>query len=358
MKSYALFRVGSVWHYRFQVDGLRTQKSSGKTVRLEADLVADEAFRAAVARSHGDEPCPRLRQLVLLWLDAHQRTASPAHLKAVGIFGRLHLYGLDEVLAKDLTTAQVEAARSEHLQTHAPASGNHWLNTLRLLMNWARKRRMLRERMWDVCNVKIQKKPRVRLPVAMTTTWLKAFDKAAKPQMRVIIRLALACGLREMEAVRARWEWFDWQRQTYTPGATKGREAVPIPLPAWLVGYLEPHRKAQGLICVNPFGKPYAEGYLRTVMARANAKTGLKGLTPHRLRGTYCTELLEAGVPMPDVQKVMRHKDIKTTLRYYETDMAHVVRGLDEISRKSKLDGRGNGEPLPARSTRGRGKRL
>lgn len=358
MKSYSLFKVGAMWHYRFQVDGARVQKSTGKTVRLEADQVADEAFRAAVARSHGDEPCPKLAQLVQLWLEAHQLTASASHLKAVGIFGRLHLYGLGDVLVKDLTTAQVETARTEHLQGHSPASGNHWLNVLRLLVNWAKKRRMLRERLWDVRNVKIQKKPRVRLPVASTTTWLKAFDKQSKPQVRIIIRLALACGLREMEAVAARWEWFDWQRKTYTPGITKGREATPIPLPAWLIEYLEPHKKANGLVCVNPWGKPYAEGYLRAAMAKANTKTGLKGLTPHRLRGTYCTELLEAGVPMPDVQKVMRHKDIKTTLRYYETDMAHVVKGIDEISRKAKLGGRGNGEPRPSGSVRERGERL
>ena len=37
----------------------------------------------------------------------------------------------------------------------------------------------------------------------------------------------------------------------------------------------------------------------------------------HSLRGTFCTDLVSAGVEIHNAQKLMRHKNIKTTMKYY-----------------------------------------
>ena len=349
MKSYALFKVGSIWHYRFRVDGQRIQRSTGETLRIIADRVAYDAFEAAKLRARGEEPCPTVRGLVALWLAAQPITTSRAYLKTVETFGRLHLYELAELRLGQVGTSQVEEARALHLQDHAPASGNHWLNILKMLFNWAISRRMIQLREWKVKQLRFQRRPRTILSPSDQVAWLKAVDKVATKPMAIIIRLALETGLREMECATARWEWFDWDAGLYRPGHTKGKEAKPRPLPDWLVRYLKPMAKRQGWVAPTSEGEPFSAGRMRRVMLKANTLAGLKGLTPHRLRGSYITQLLAVGVAAPDVQVAVGHADVRTTFSYFETNLDRVKDGQDEIAARAGMPGRKSGAPHPTK---------
>jgi len=41
-----------------------------------------------------------------------------------------------------------------------------------------------------------------------------------------------------------------------------------------------------------------------------------KRITPHSLRHSYATHLIEAGVDLLEVQKILGHQSVLTTLRY------------------------------------------
>lgn len=360
LKDFALFRVGKKWHYRHQLPGQpRMQRSTGETSRARAEVVAVEAFEAAKLRARGDEPCPTVEGLVHQWLEAHQETASPAHLKVVANIRKNHLGELGGMRLHQVHTRHVEEARALYLEAHSPASANQWLNVLRLLFNWAIRRRMIRVREWQVKLLKVQRRPRVILPPSDTPAWLAAVDRLGPEGMGTAIRLSLGLGLREMEAVRARWEWMDWDLQVYRPGETKGREARPRPIPGWLLDFLKnEHRQLghprSGWMAPGPEGNPYHEGRMRRVMAKANAAVGIKGLTPHRLRGTYITLLLASKVPLQDVSNVVGHADWKTTLGYAETDLGRVRVGQDEIASKASMVGRRIGAaPHAKQATKG-----
>lgn len=297
-----LFRIGKIWHYRFQVNGARIQRSTRETVKHKAEAVANRAYTKARMWARGDEPVPTLRELVLDWLKIHAATASAAHMKNVETFGRLHLYGLSDVLVDEITTEQVELARIEHLATHAPATANHWLKMLKTVCNWAVRRRVLPALPWSLPMLKVQKRPRVILPLRVATPWLSAVDALPNRHAGVAlaVRLMLGLGLRESETITARWEWFDWERRTYTPGRTKGREALPLPVPDWLIDHLQSLRRGSGLVTANERGQPLPPGITRKAMLEANAACDIKGLTPHRLRGTFATLMSEQGVSGPD----------------------------------------------------------
>jgi integrase/recombinase XerC len=129
----------------------------------------------------------------------------------------------------------------------------------------------------------------------------------------------------------------DWERHTYTPGLTKGREADPVPLPDWLRDYLAPVKQPAGLIVVNVHGNTCRPGFMRQTMLSANAVCGIDGLTPHRLRGTFATLLSEQGLPIQTIQRVMRHKDPLTTMRYLEANLAAAVSAQASIARIAGL---------------------
>lgn len=59
-------------------------------------------------------------------------------------------------------------------------------------------------------------------------------------------------------------------------------------------------------------------------------------ITIHRLRHTYATERLRAGVSLAAVRKLMGHQNLQTTLRYAETDLDSVKRELVAARRRQR----------------------
>lgn len=338
--SYQLFKIpggGKIWHYRFQVAGARTQRSTRETVKGRAEKVAAKAYDEAVIRANGGKPVPVLSALVAEWLEMHALIASANHIRSVETWSRLHMYDLAGMRVDQIETPQVERARIEHLQTHSHASANHWLRILKLVCNWAVKRKELAAVQFKVAMIKVQKRPRSILPASAAQEWFAAVDKAAMraPSIATAIRLMFGLGLRASEAAGARWEWIDWERRTYTPGETKGREAEPVPMADWLVEHLEMvGRQPEGLIAPREDGKQHPEGFARSTMQVANARCMTKGITPHRLRGTFATMLSEAGVPIQTIQKVMRHKSPMTTMAYLEKNLDSAVSAQALIAAK------------------------
>ena len=340
-----VFKKGGVWHYRFQVACERVQRSTRLRNKSAAEAVANAAYLAAVTRANGGEPVPTLAQIGAAWLVVHRPTISGAHYRSVETFLRLHTYDLGGKRVDDIGTEDVELARNEHLLTHRPSSANHWLRVLKLLSMWAVKRGMMVKLPWSVTFIKVQKRPRSMLPLAVAKTWFQAVDAAAKrePGIGTAVRLMFGVGLRAGESASARWEWVDWQRSTYTPGITKGREAEPISMPAWLIDYLAPLRKTDGLIAARKDGDQLANGFARKAMQAANTACKVRGITPHRLRGTFATLLSEQGVPIQTIQAVMRHKSFSTTMGYLEKNLGQAAIAQNEIGRKAGLERRESG---------------
>ena len=59
-------------------------------------------------------------------------------------------------------------------------------------------------------------------------------------------------------------------------------------------------------------------------------------ITIHRLRHTYATERLRAGVSLAAVRKLLGHQNLQTTLRYAEIDLASIEQELVAARRRTK----------------------
>ena len=74
---------------------------------------------------------------------------------------------------------------------------------------------------------------------------------------------------------------------------------------------------APGPVLVNARGRPATTQFLRDQIRRAGERASLsRRVTPHMLRHTTATHLLEAGVDLRYVQKLLGHQSVATTQMY------------------------------------------
>ncbi len=332
--------------YRYTLkDGPRCQRSTKETIVRLAWEVAMARYEDAKKRAKGEEPEPTVSGLVAQWVKAHTLGWSPSHTNNIERFGRLHLNELAEIPISQVSTKMAEDARNAFLETHAKGSANLWTTYLRLVYKWAITRGMLRFIPWGLKELKTKSRRVPRLPSEKTEDWQAEVDALTKhePAIGMVIRLMLGIGLRSTEATHSRWEWLDLEHEEYTPGDTKGGEAWARPVPLWLIEDLKPLASMCGPMVPTMDGKLVTSGRVQHVMDLACEAVNIPRLTPHKLRHTYATWLSEEGVPIQDIQAMLGHKDIETTMRYLGIDLSRVRRAQERLAIRLKVTRRKDG---------------
>jgi site-specific recombinase XerD len=88
-------------------------------------------------------------------------------------------------------------------------------------------------------------------------------------------------------------------------------------------------------------GKPYSERSVNSVVKHAAAKAGIcKNVSPHTLRHSFATHLLERGTDLRYIQELLGHESSLTTERYAHVTkrgFEKLVSPLDNLIQKSTL---------------------
>jgi integrase/recombinase XerD len=155
---------------------------------------------------------------------------------------------------------------------------------------------------------------------------------------RAILELMYACGLRVSEAVELRIGDVDIDSGILICKGKGGKtRKVPVGNSAieWLKSYLVLRRKKENIeisnIFVSSTGKPINRQTIFLFIKEYAAKIGLEDVSPHTLRHSFATHLVQNSADIRSVQQMLGHADISTTQIYTHITDAHLRKTYEKF---------------------------
>jgi len=167
-----------------------------------------------------------------------------------------------------------------------------------------------------------------RLPIILTKKEVRAILSMVKVlDYRVCLELMYACGLRIGEVIKIAPADIDGDRKILHVKNGKGNKDRAVPLPDNIYEKLRrywPTHKNRMLLFPIRFSSDrmntnisIKRRVLQVVFKKALEESGvIKEATPHTLRHSYATHLLEAGVNIRVIQKYLGHRSLRATIVY------------------------------------------
>ena len=155
------------------------------------------------------------------------------------------------------------------------------------------------------------------LSAAEAERLMAAVEESENPQLKHIVGLLLLTGARVSELLHAKWEHVDAEKRQWLIPTSKTGKPRHVPLSTPAIGILETVPRFEGCSYVLPNPdtlKPYVT--LKHAWQTARKKARLPDLRIHDLRHSAASFMINAGIDLFAVGRVLGHADHKSTMRY------------------------------------------
>ena len=338
------------WSVNVMVAGRRIHRVIGR----ESEGVSKADCEAFIERVRTEERAERLQlpSKRKTWLSFRQ--AADRYLERMEAGGGRNLKAKKQHLnqwlipyfadqrADTLTEFTVNTYKKRRLeQKAAPGTVNRELATLKHFLRDAVKAKDLRAL---PCTFAMLAEPKGRMTVlsnAEADALMKGAIGDQDPDTWLFVSFGLNTAMRHREILRARFDEIDWDRGRLHIGRAKagGREQ---PLTPALVAILKKEREERddktGYIFKPRGPVKHDTGHRRTMQrsferAVNRAKLNSDLVTPHVMRHTAITRLVEAGVDLPTIQRISGHKTMAMVLRYAHVSGSHIDAAMSALDR-------------------------
>lgn len=239
-----------------------------------------------------------------------------------------HVGRFAEFLGKSLEKASPEDVRSFQLHLIEErkvgwSSFNQAVCGLRFLF------RITYPRDWAVSMVPFGKKPKTLPEVLSGDEVSNLLSCITNIKHRAFLLTLYSAGLRLNEASHLKITDIDSQRMQLKVACGKGAKERRVPLSPRLLMELREYwkevRSPNWLFPGKTFDVPLAPTTIQKVIKASAAKAGIaRNITPHTMRHSFATHLLEAGVDLLAISRLLGHKSFATTMKYLHVRRLHL----------------------------------
>jgi integrase len=334
------------WVAQYYVDGQRFRKSTGTSVKTEAEKKLRDWMSAS---EKGHKPAPQTQGLTYanLRADLLAHYAEKQHkslkTKKDGTPYLFPLTALDSFFdGRRVNDIDRETVRAFVANRRAAGSSNSTINnSVRLLTRMFSLARD-NEKLTAIPKFELLK-TKSRQGFLPPEQFQKLFD-AMPTNLQPMLILLYHSGVRVGEAERIEWPAVNLDAATITllEGETKNDESRILPLSDSLVRLLSRVKQREGRV----FPSKRA---MQAAFPKACAVAKIEGLLVHDLRRSAVRNLMEAGTQQAVAMRISGHRDASVFQRYNIVEGKQTADAMQRVQRLAPVKVR---RALPARSTR------
>ena len=154
----------------------------------------------------------------------------------------------------------------------------------------------------------------------------------------IIITLLYSCALRVSELLNIRIEDINTDNATITIWESKNqKDPALVPIPATLLKMLnqwisENKLSSKKYLFSSNRSKTISRSQLSRIIVLTAQQAGIeKVISTHSYRRTRATHLLDAGLPLEQVSRLLRHKHITSTMTYLRISIKGLQKAINKI---------------------------
>ena len=172
-------------------------------------------------------------------------------------------------------------------------------------------------------------RPESKIPILLTSLEVQSILSATSNlKHKCILATIYSCGLRISELQHLTVGDIDSRDMKVWVRSSKGNKDRWINLPHNLLELLRKYAeqyKPQSFLFEGQKGGMYSQKSIQSVLKQSLSKAKIvKNATPHTLRHSYATHLLQKGTDIRIIKDLLGHSNIKTTERYLHITKDHI----------------------------------
>jgi integrase len=346
-----LSKRGNTWWMSFMYRGQQIRRSTGTGDKRLAEAILSKVKVQIVEGRFFEKREAQERTLVELldrYAGEHAARRANQRRELTSIQNLTRFFGnpkLDHITPKLI----VDYKNKRYTDGVKPATINRELATLKKAFNLAR-----REWEWctdnPVCRVSMERENNTR------DRWLTIEEEqrllqAISLRLRDLIIFALNTGMRMGEILALTWAGVDLFRRTVTVFRSKNGERRTIPINSIVLDVLRRKYAARSrmtdLVFHSQAGTSLDGSNIRHGLNAALRVAKIQDFHFHDLRHTFATRIVQAGVDLYKVQRLLGHKSPMMTQRYAHHYPESLREGVEALERGRSVSTKLAQSPVP-----------